>query len=168
MNRCEDAPLGRQSASAGHERILSSLRPGEGLPSVRSGPPLRSLPGSVCYPAAFHMDRVEPEITQRVVSDPLSLLFLGRPEAPSTGVAQHCISKADEDGFCSCEPSPCPAPQARGQESLAQAARGEGCLRWELGPDCPSALKPPPYSTPLHPIPAPHSRLAVKMQSGCL
>lgn len=151
MNRCENAPLGRQSASAGHERILSSLRPGEGLPSVRSGPPLRSLPGSVCYPAAFHMDLVEPEITQRVVSDPLSLLFLGRPEAPSTGVAQHCISKADEDGFCSCEPSPCPAPQASvGPGESCTSCERRGVSAVGTGPRLPQCFKTP---TLLHPTP---------------
>lgn len=95
--------------------------------------------------------------------------FSGDLKLPPLGLHNIAFRKRMRMAFVLASLRPVP-PRKRpwGQESLAQAARGEGCLRWELGPDCPSALKPPPYSTPLHPIPAPHSRLAVKMQSGCL
>lgn len=55
--------------------------------------PRPARPGAA--PASFQMDAPEPEITQRAVSDPLSLLFLGRPEAPS---AKGCIKSHFESG----------------------------------------------------------------------
>lgn len=71
--------LGRPSASSWQARTRSAPRQvcRRGRRTDRftarptgPGPPLRA----VRDPAAFLMDRSEPEITQRAVSDPLSLL----------------------------------------------------------------------------------------------
>lgn len=84
---------------------LSSTPPGTRPPShlsggvCRPGQPLHPRPRSArpgAAPASFQMDAPAPEITQRTVSDPLSLLFLGRPEALS---AKSCIKLHFESGW---------------------------------------------------------------------
>lgn len=99
-------------------------------------------PGSPPPPSRWALP-AEPEITERAVSDPLSLPFLGRVEARPPALRKLVISKADENF-------------ARGAPAALPRCVGRGTQRRELNFDGGSNFPESAH----YPFLAPNTRLA--------